>query len=322
MKRTLFLMVTVIALALGSMSIAMAGVSSSGNAANSLGKTTFDTNVNDGNNMDYGSGIPDGQWMTAEVQGVVIGLRAMERFEGHLPISAANGNRVAVYEATTGLTSGDNNGTWNYEFHVDLSGATGNAEGKKVSDYNLSLEQDFTEQSLFGLLGSDPIQLPMPDVCYGDDYLCQQSWNPGFGTDDYNPYVEGIYNLRLILTPSTFNGPPLAVKIQVNVSSDYNIVGDWVGDFSGNDRWITIETQVDGDLDGIFGVGTVPGTSETGTITGTIDGQWVTMHYERTDIVTDYTADLVGILADDGNSMSGTWTDSNGNGGNWSLARP
>ncbi|WP_340102440.1 hypothetical protein [Rhodohalobacter sp. 8-1] len=133
-----------------------------------------------------------------------------------------NGNRVGVYSAPTGISSGTNNGTWNYDWHVDLSGATGKAKGKTLSDYKLVLEQNFTEQSLFGALGYDPVELPMVSgICDSDsfdaDNLCQQSWNPGFGNSDYDPNVERTYNLRLVLTPETFNGQPLAVAIRVNV---------------------------------------------------------------------------------------------------------
>jgi hypothetical protein len=142
-----------------------------------------------------------------------------------LEVTCDRGNRVGVYEAATGDTGG-NNATWNYDWHVDLSNATGNAEGKVLADYKLVLEQDFTGQSLFGELGSDPVILPLaaePDgACSPDtfeaEHLCQQSWNPGFGNDDFDPDEEATYNLWLVLTPETFSGPPLAVVIQINVS--------------------------------------------------------------------------------------------------------
>jgi hypothetical protein len=193
-----------------------------GTSAGSVGKVTLDTEVSQ---WDVGSGQFNGEFITAEGQGVVIGLRAQERFEGLLGVTGAQGNRVAVYEALTGISSGDNNGTWNYDFHVDLSGARGNARNRTLEDYRLVLEQDFTAQSLFGLLGSDPVLLPMAaepaGVCSVDtfdaDSLCQQSWNPGFGNTDYDPTVARTYNLRLVLTPETFSGPPLAVVIRVNV---------------------------------------------------------------------------------------------------------
>lgn len=60
----------------------------------------------------------------------------------------------------------------------------------------------------------------MPAVCaVATATKCQQSWNPTFGNTDFNPNAEGVYNFRLVLTPSTFNGPPIAVVMQVNVTS-------------------------------------------------------------------------------------------------------
>lgn len=56
------------------------------------------------------------------------------------------------------------------------------------------------------------------DDSFDPDALCQQSWNPGFGNDDFNPDEDNTYNLRLLLTPETFDGPPLAVAIQVDIA--------------------------------------------------------------------------------------------------------
>lgn len=185
------------------------GKSSPGaNAANSVGPTTLDTTVG----WEAGSGQFDGEFITAERQGVIIGLRAQQRFQGLLDVTGTDGDRVGVYEADTGSTGG-NNGTWNYDWHVDVS-----ASGRELTDYTLALQQDFSAQSLFGVLGSDPVQLPMPATCaVATETRCQQSWNPGFGNDDFDPDTAGTYDLRLVLTPETFNGPPLAVAIQVDV---------------------------------------------------------------------------------------------------------
>ncbi len=207
-RKTFTVMAIVMALALSAMAPGMA------KGPNSLGKTTLDTTVSpvDGNEMDYGTGILNGEWVTAEVQGVVIGLRATNRFDGLLDVTGTKGNRVGVYEASTGL-DGDG-GEWNYEWSVDLSGATANAEGKTIEDYSLALEQDFRDFGTFDLL--------MPDFCDAvSSTLCQQSWNPLFfaaASDGYNVDAVTTYNLRLVLTPETFNGPSLAVAIQVNVT--------------------------------------------------------------------------------------------------------
>lgn len=203
-----------------------------GTEAGSLGEVTLDTDVSEWN---VGSGQPNGQFITAEGQGVEIGLRAQERFGGLLGVTGDRGDRVAVYEAPAApspRSPGDNNGTRNYDFHVDLSDARGRHAGKTLSDYRLVLEQDFTGQSLFGSLGSDPVELPMVEgVCvsstFDPDNLCQQSWNPGFGNSPdreedgegaaYDPDEERDCHLRPVLTPETFNAQSLAVAIRVEV---------------------------------------------------------------------------------------------------------
>lgn len=202
------------------------GYSPAGASTGSLGKVTIGTNVSSWN---LGSGQFNGHFVTAETQGVVIGLRAQERFVGPLQVTGDRGNRVGVYEAATGISDHLGRATWNYDFHVDLSNATGNARGKVLADYRLVLEQDYTAQNLFGALGSDPVELPLDaqsagGVCSNSTFdatsLCQQSWNPKFGNSDFDPEAERTYNLRLVLTPKTFNGPPLAVAIQVVVADE------------------------------------------------------------------------------------------------------
>ena len=212
-----------------SVGTAQAKQSTDSNSARSLGKTTLDTTVAaDGDEMYYGDGIANGEWITATKQGVEIGMRATNRFDGLLDVAGTNGNRVGVYGASTGEDRGG--AEWNYEFSVDLSGATGKAAGTTLEDYTLVMEQNFTSQSLYASdfppgLGTNPVSLPMvPGVCDLDalsfsSTLCQQSWNPTFGNDDFVPDAPGTYDFRLVLEPFTFNGPPIAVAIQVNVTT-------------------------------------------------------------------------------------------------------
>lgn len=217
MRKPLLVLALATALALGVMAPALA------KGPKSQGKTTLDTTVisDSPNEMNYGSGIPNGEWVTAEVQGVVIGLRATDRTDGSLDVTGANGNRVGVYEAATGLDgSTADRAEWNYEWSVDLSAASANAAGRTIADYSLVLEQDFAPG-----LGTFDLPMTLPGVCSPDAVsaiLCQQSWNPLFFNGAGNGYdvnAEGTYNLRLILTPATFNGPALAVAIRVNVTN-------------------------------------------------------------------------------------------------------
>ncbi len=227
MKKTFLVMAMVIALAMSTMAGAFAGVTSSGNAANSLGKTTVGTdasewtsdtasNVDDGIFPIGGSGQVNGEFTIAEVQGVEIGLRAQERFEGTLE---ATGNRIGVYEATAIEGSAeDNTGSWNYDWHIDLRDGTNAHADRTLSDYTVMLETDHTNgQNLFG--SSVPLDLTFGSEVLDNAVLYQSSQNPGFGNGVFDPSAAKTYNLRLVLTPKTFNGPPLAVAIQVNVTT-------------------------------------------------------------------------------------------------------
>jgi len=116
-----------------------------------------------------------------------------------------------------------------------------------------------------------------------------------------------------------------ATYFNYTVDESY-MVGTWSVDwvFLGTiyDRLIIIDTQVGGAIDGVFWVINHPtlGNKKTGTIKGTIncDGL-VYMIYTRTDIVTDYTAELWGTVHADGESVSGTWGDNKGNTGTWTA---
>ena len=155
-----------------------------------------------------GSGQINGEFTTAERYGIEIGLRAQERFLGTLP-AAPNGNgKIGIYEASTGSSDDLGRATWNYDWHVDLRNAQGVAAGMTLADYDLTLETDmFTAQFRFPVL----IDLTFGGFIPGNVVLYQASLNPVFGATDFAPMVVSTYNLRLVLTPKTFNGPPLAV---------------------------------------------------------------------------------------------------------------
>ncbi|MDX1691190.1 MAG: hypothetical protein R3290_09240, partial [Acidimicrobiia bacterium] len=159
-----------------------------------------------------GSGQVNGEFVIAERYGIQIGIRAQERFLGTLEAFAGKGNRSGVYFADAGFSSGTR-GTWNYDWHVDLRDAHGVAKGTTLADYNLTLETDAFD-SLFGF---DPADLTFGGLL-GDAVLYQGSFNPDFGNDDYDATVETTYTFRLVLTPKTFNGPPLAAAMSVVVT--------------------------------------------------------------------------------------------------------
>lgn len=178
------------------------------------GDVTVGTDVSSWN---VGSGQFNGQFVTVERNGIEVGLRAQQRFVGPLPVTPNQNGKVGIYEAATGVSSGTNNGTWNYDWHVDLANAKGVAKGTTLSDYTVVLEQDYAP-TVFGQ--SSPVDLtPFEGPFNPAGALFQGSFNPGFGNVDYDPNVERTYNLRLVVTPETFNGPALAVTIEVNVTA-------------------------------------------------------------------------------------------------------
>ena len=85
-----------------------------------------------------------------------------------------------------------------------------------------------------------------------------------------------------------------------------------------NPRFIRITNHVAGEIVGFFGVGYDPEGISTGDIVGTIEGQTIIMHYSRT---TGYTADFTGTIADNGNSMSGQWSDYARTNEPWNMVR-
>ena len=105
-----------------------------------------------------------------------------------------------------------------------------------------------------------------------------------------------------------------AAQAQIPVPQNDWAVGDWKMDLTAGfnvfPRFVIIETHAYGVIDGLFGVGYDPEGVPTGIITGTIEGQQISMTYERTDVVIDYEAYFEGTIAADG-TMSGTWTDNN-----------
>src|SRR5665811_476395 len=148
--RRFLLLVVVAMMVIGLMAgPAMAKQVVEGYAANSLGKTTLDTTVYSSSDeeMDYGDGIPNGEWITAKTQGVEIGLRATDSTDGLLDVTGTKGNRVGVYEVSTGYDEDSTAAEWNYEWSVDLGNATGNAADMMLTDYRLTLEQDLQSRS-------------------------------------------------------------------------------------------------------------------------------------------------------------------------------
>lgn len=155
-----------------------------------------------------GSGQINGEFTIAERDGIQIALRAQDRFVGPLPVTLRG--KKGRYEAAAGTTgsAADNLGTWNYDWHVDLRGT-----GTTLGDYRLTLTESFSP-TVFGL--GNPVDLTFGGAIPDDTVLYQQSWNPGFGNDIFDPSRKGTYSLKLTLKPRR-GGKPLSVQIQVKV---------------------------------------------------------------------------------------------------------
>lgn len=220
MRRTLAFMLVAM-LALATASTAVAGRLDSGPGEISVGvdvsvwDSTVPVDAVAGIFPIGGNGQINGEFTVAERLGIEIGLRAQKRFVGPLAATPSMNRMVGIYEAVTGVSDTSGRATWNYDWHVDLRNALGVAAGTTLADYDLTLETDmFASQFGFAV----PLDLTF-GVLPGNTVLYQVSLNPVFGATGFDPTVEATFNLRLVLTPKTFNGPPLAASIQVNVNA-------------------------------------------------------------------------------------------------------
>ena len=107
----------------------------------------------------------------------------------------------------------------------------------------------------------------------------------------------------------------------VSVECVWDLIDDWELplDFLGTpyDHDMTIDTE---DPDGSFS-GTVYYDSLVYDLEGDVTGDDVTMTLTRTTPPDGFEIRLVGTVAADGNSMSGTWDDDNSNSGTWTATR-
>jgi hypothetical protein len=161
-----------------------------------------------------GSGQVNGNFATAERNGVEIGIRAQRRFLQNVdPLANSVDKKVAVYQADTGTSDVEGRATWNYDLHVDLRGAQGVMKGKTVGDFSLTLDTDIGT-TLFGQPVPWDLGTAIPNAV-----LFQTSLNPKFGNAPFDATAEGTYSFTLTLTPVTFNGPPISVSMRVEVTN-------------------------------------------------------------------------------------------------------
>ena len=90
------------------------------------------------------------------------------------------------------------------------------AAGKSLGDYDLTLETDIAADTLFGQ--TLPLDLTAGGLVPDDTILYQCAQNPKFGNPPFDAEAPRTYMFTLVLTPTSFKGPPLKVSIQVNVN--------------------------------------------------------------------------------------------------------
>lgn len=194
-----------------------------------------------------------------------------------------------------------------------------------------------------GISGLDPIKdFTVYDSVIGGPYYFGTSSIPGSELTKWSEN-NGVYEVTLErnyfssrpsgYTDGWFRIWDIYVKGAIaednlELKTTYYMVGDWKLDLklgtASYPRFIKINSHIDGNLEGLMGVGYDPSGVATGAITGSVNGQNITMHYDRTGYSTDgYTADFVGTIDANGNLSLGTWTDRDRGGvaQTWSMAR-
>jgi hypothetical protein len=181
----------------------------------------FDANVNEWSSSTPpgpgiypigGSGQINGGFVVSTASnGDQIGLRAELRFIGLLP-QTNDGVLTATYFAPAG-TSGSNLALWNFEGNADFR-----ATGHTASDYTAILT--ITDRN--GQV--TPVDLVASGLAHPDAVLEQESENAGFPLfapffPSFDPNAPGVYSFDLTLTPKTFTGDTLEVKMNVDVAA-------------------------------------------------------------------------------------------------------
>ncbi len=139
------------------------------------------------------------------------------RFVGGITPSAFDGLNKATYNAPAGPSTSPTLAKWDFDFHVMA------AAGHTLSDYTNTLtitDRDRTtvtplDLNFFAALTGRP-----PTTTS----LLQDAENPGFTFlsaffPAFDPNAAGTYSFDLTLTPTTFVGDTLDVKMDVVVSS-------------------------------------------------------------------------------------------------------
>lgn len=158
-----------------------------------------------------GSGQVNGDFVVTSVNGVEIGLRAERRFTQHIdPLPNVKQGHKGIYIADAGTSDALGRATWNFDLHLDLGQAHGQAAGTALADYEFELRTNVSGRMRTIDL-SDLFLLP------GNTTLFQTAQNPVFAGPSFDPEQLKTYKFELRLNPRSFSGPVIKTRMEVRV---------------------------------------------------------------------------------------------------------
>ena len=146
-----------------------------------------------------GAGQVNGAFVLDNDYGIQLGIRAQTRYVGPAPCKPNQGQNTGLYSAQA--SPAGQMSLWNFDWTVDLRNAEGPAKDVTLGDFELTLQSDISD-TLFGL--PNPYDLAKLAVVNGtrpgpDTLLYQESFNPSFGTVDFDATATGRYDFVLQL---------------------------------------------------------------------------------------------------------------------------
>ncbi len=196
-------------------------------AAPSLQALSFNANVNDPSpGVFFGSGNANGGWAVGTSNGIELGIRTHRRYPAPANVFSEGSNvGIGVYEWAdqNGYNGAQNRSSWNYDFSLNVFGASGN-----IGDYifRLYIDSDPSAAHIWNVI--DPSAIP-DNAVSGTAYE-QNSENlrfPIVGIPGYDNTIAGTYDFAI----KAFSGSTelATTYMRVNVNG-----GTASGAFDGN----------------------------------------------------------------------------------------
>ena len=207
----------------------------------SHGATTFNAPIT----AIFGSGNPDGGWVSSVDNNIELGLRAKDRNTGDTP-----NNGAGTYSFATGFSSPANNrAIWNFEFSInsdDSSGTDPLSSYRYVLSYDtnpsqgqtwasvdpLTLDNSYGNDATANGAGVEPVSVPNAVTLIAGNNIAQNSGNimfagtyPGFPS----PTLDATYDFKLTaysVTDTAGTTPLAQTSMRVNVGQGGAAVPD------------------------------------------------------------------------------------------------